>query len=93
MYTIIDNELRSEYVKEFSVDANDRTVKIFTFDEQGKRYSDMMKFWHKHLPNDGLNDTMTMAKLFYVKNGIAHTLSQINNLDKEFRDSILNKCE
>ncbi len=92
MYKIIDEELRNEYLKEFNINSNDKTIKIFTFDEQVKRYSDMLKFWYKHLPNDGLDDTMTITKSFYVKNGITHTLSQINNLDKELRNSILDKC-
>ncbi len=92
MYRIIDEELRNEYLKEFNINSNDKTIKIFTFDEQVKRYSDMLKCWYKHLPNDRLDDIMTIAKLFYVKNGITHTLNQINNLDKELRNSILDKC-
>ena len=97
-YRELEIELKSKYSRFMGIDADDRSLNIFTEDEQIKRYAKNLAFWTKErlafppgvIPRE---DGKALAKFFLVSQYKLHVEKTIErNFDKCIQDKIHKKC-
>ena len=94
-FKTVDEDLRNKFENEFNISTNDKSINIFTFEEQVERYSKTWKFWKNQLPCELLNDVKDneeSMRWLYIKSAMSELLMKIDRLDDDLQKEIWNKC-